>query len=87
LYFVGEVQELKVAPSRLHSNLEFGSVEENEKLAALSLTVPERPEVIVVSGAVVSTVHVTLAGVGSTLPAAPPIALTLKLCCPSERLV
>ena len=71
--------------SSLHSKLE-ASVEENSKLATFEVIVPEGPEVIDVSGGVVSTttastVHVRVAGDGSTLPAAS-FALTENVCAP-----
>ena len=46
----------KAPASTLHSKLEPGSEEEKPKLGVGSLVVPEGPESIVVSGAVVSTV-------------------------------
>ena len=45
---------------------------------------PVGPDVIVVSGAVVSTVNVRVAGVASTLPAAS-IARTANVCSPAAR--
>jgi hypothetical protein len=74
----------------LHSKLEKDSVEVNPKLADVELVVPEGPELIEVSGGVVSgggisgagsTVQVSLAGVGSTLPELS-VARTEKLCEP-----
>ena len=56
------MQALKAAPSRLQVNEEPASVEVKLKLADVLVTVPERPDVIVVSGATVSTVQVRLAG-------------------------
>ena len=86
VYFLGEEQALKAAPSSLHSKVEFGSDEEKVNVALFSRTVPEGPESMVVSGAVVSsgggegtfTVKVLEAGVASTLPA-PSVALTSKV--------
>ena len=74
--------------SRLHWKVEPVSLEEKPKLAeALFTVLPEAgPEVMVVSGAVVSTVQVRLAGVPSVWPAAS-VALTWKVCEPSERSV
>ena len=69
-------------PSRRHSNVEPDSVEENVNDGALFADVPAGPVLIVVSGAVVSTVNVRVAGVGSTLPAAS-IARTENVCVPS----
>jgi hypothetical protein len=60
------------------------SVAEKLKSAELVLTVPEGPESMVVSGAVVSTVQVKSAGVGSVLPASS-VAFTEKVWEPSLR--
>ena len=49
-------------PSSRHSNVEPASVEENVNVALLTLIVPVGPPVIVVSGAVVSTVNERVAG-------------------------
>jgi hypothetical protein len=77
----------------LHSKLEPDSVELKEKLAPVELVVPEGPELIEVSGGVVSgggdsaigsTAQVSLAGVGSTLPSAS-VARTEKLCDPKLK--
>jgi hypothetical protein len=54
VYRVGEEQALKAAPSREHSKVELGSVEENVKRASLVFTVPDGPELMTVSGGVVS---------------------------------
>jgi hypothetical protein len=55
VYRFGEEQALKSAPSREHSKVELGSsVEENVKLASLVFTVPDGPELMTVSGGVVS---------------------------------
>ena len=71
-------------PSSLHSNEEPGSGEENSKDAAVDATVPEGPVAAsVVSGAVVSTVHVRVAGLWSTFPARS-VERTEKVCEPSE---
>ena len=70
-----------------HWKVEPVSVEVKAKLAAVSATVPVGPDVIVVSGAVVSAawiVHVRVAGVPSTFPAAS-IARTLKVWLPAAR--
>src|SRR3954451_25429571 len=72
-----------------HWNVEPDSVEANAKLAELVVPVPLGPEVIDVSGAVVSagvvsTVHVRVAGEASVLPA-PSVARTSNLCDPSAR--
>ena len=94
VYFWGEEQVLKAALSSLHSNVLPASEEEKVKVALFCLIVPEGPESMVVSGAVVSagggggtsTVKVLEAGVASTLPA-PSVALTSKVCDPLERFV
>ena len=85
----GEVHATRGAPSRLHWNVELGSLEVNAKDALFDVDVAGGPDVIVVSGGVVSpaggvvsTVHVWLAGVGSA-----PFwseARTWKLCVPTE---
>ena len=54
VYCFGEEQALKSAPSRLHSNLEFASVEENVKRVSVVFMVPDGPELMTVSGGVVS---------------------------------
>lgn len=81
LYAWGDEQGPKEAPSRAHSNV-AASVAVNSNVAELDATVPLGPDVIVVSGGVLSTTQVRLAGVGSGAPA-PSIALTWKLCAPS----
>ena len=59
---MGEVQVLKAAPSRLQAKVEL-SVDVKLKVALDELTVPVGPDVIVVSGAVLSTVTVLAADV------------------------
>ena len=81
---MGEVHAEKVAPSREHSNVAPAS-EEKVNVAVSSLVGPEGPECMVVWGAVVSTVQVLKAGVVAVLPVAS-VALTWKVCDPSERL-
>jgi hypothetical protein len=49
-YSLGEGQALQVAPLRLHLKVEPGADEEKPKLAVVALTLPEGPEVKVVSG-------------------------------------
>jgi len=61
------VQVVYAAPSRLHWKVEPVSFEEKEKLAEAPLTVLE---VMVVSGAVVSTARVRELEAGEVLPAA-----------------
>ena len=63
------MQAAKAAPSSLHSKLEPASVEVKLKLAEVEFVGSEGPTVIVVSGAVRSTVHGWLAGVASVFPA------------------
>jgi hypothetical protein len=65
----------------LHSNVAPASADEKPNEAALDATVPLGPAVIEVSGAVVSTVQVRVAGVGSMLPA-PFLARVVKVCGP-----
>ena len=80
------MQDSKLPASSLHSNVALGSSEENSNVASVWLVVPDGPESIVVSGAVVSIVQVWLAGLWSVLPAAS-VARTEKVCSPSrERL-
>jgi hypothetical protein len=65
VYAWGEVQATRGAPFRLHWNVEFASLEVNEKEALVDVDDAGGPDVIVVSGGVVSptggvvaTVHV-----------------------------
>ena len=60
------------------------SVEVNVNVADVLATAPDGPAVIVVLGATVSTVHVRVAGVGSTFPSVS-IARTRKVCEPWAR--
>ena len=69
------------APSRLHSKL-AGSVAEKVKLAVVSAVGSAGPDMIVVSGAVRSTVQLKLAGDPSVFPAAS-VARTSNACAPS----
>jgi hypothetical protein len=92
VYLLGEEQALKVPLSREHLKVLPTSEEEKVIVALFCFMVPEGPESMVVSGAVVScggggtfTVKVLDAGVASTLPT-PSLALTWKVCDPSERL-
>src|SRR3954468_1516902 len=82
----GDVHAANPALSRLHLNVEFGSDDVNVKLALAIATVPDGPLVIVVSGAVRSTVHVRVAGVGSRFPTRSRTR-TLKVCGPSPSSV
>ena len=72
----GDVHAANAAASSLHSNVEFGSLDENVYGLAI--------DVIDVSGATVSTVNVRVAGVMSTLPAAS-VARTENVCSPSAK--
>jgi hypothetical protein len=82
-YDLGEVHAAQAPPSRLHSN-EPDSVEPNVNEAPADVTVPLGPSVIVVSGAVPSTVHVHSAGDGSATPAVLR-ARARNVCGPSPR--
>ncbi len=68
MYDLEEVQVVSAAVSSLHVNVELDSVEVKLKVAEVVLTIPVGPEVIVVSGAVVSTVQVRVAGDWSRIP-------------------
>ena len=62
---------VKSAASSLHSKVAVLSGELNAKVALAPVVAPSAgPAVIIVSGAVESTVQLAVAGVGSTLPAA-----------------
>ena len=65
----GEAHAAYAPPSNRHWNVPPVSVETKANVAWVPATVPLGPEVIVVSGAAVSTVHAREAGVGSVLPA------------------
>ena len=54
VYFLGEEQALKAAPSREHSKVLPASEEEKANVALFCFMVPEGPESMVVSGGVVS---------------------------------
>ncbi len=79
----GEEHGAKAPSSTRHSYV-TPAPPENSKAGVGSSVVPVGPEVIVVSGAIVSTVNVRAAGVGSTLPAASS-ARTSSVCRPSAR--
>ena len=88
-YALGELHEPHAPLSRRHWNAEADSLEVNVKLAELTATVPEGPESIVVSGAVVSgagtsTVQARDAGDASVLPAGS-VARTSNVCGPFAR--
>jgi hypothetical protein len=86
VYEIGDEHGLKTAWSSEHSNVEPVSVDVKVNVAAVIVDVPAGPDVIVVSGGVVSdacTVHDWLAGLGSRLPAASR-ACTRNSCEPGE---
>src|ERR1043166_1926646 len=67
----GEVQAANAAPSSEHCSVAVGSGEWNANVTSAAVVEPAAgPEVITVSGAVESTVQLSIAGVGSALPAA-----------------
>ena len=68
VYDLGELHAVHALPSSLHSNVAPASVEVKANMAVVTETVPLGPLVIDVFGATVSTVHVWVAGVASTLP-------------------
>jgi hypothetical protein len=84
------VQSAHEAESTRHSKTEFASVAVKANVGVLSVVVPVGPEVIVVSGAVVSaggavpTVNARVAGEASVLPATS-VARTETLWAPSTR--
>ena len=63
------MQAAKAPPSRLHWKLDPASVEVKLKLAEVEFVTAGGADVIVVSGAVKSIVHVWLAGTASMFPA------------------
>ena len=65
----GPLQATYAAESKRHWKVEFASLELKPKVGVESLVGALAPEVIVVSGAAVSTVNERVAGVASTLPA------------------
>jgi hypothetical protein len=83
---MGSASGLKLTdPSSAHAKVAPDVVEEKRKFADVELVNPEvEPELIVVSGGVVSTVHEKL--VVAELPAAS-VVRTVKLWLPSTRLL
>ena len=79
----GELQDANAAASTRHSNVEPASVAVNVNVGVPSPVVPLGPAVIVVSGAVVSTVNARVAGEASALPR-PSLARTSNVCAPSD---
>jgi len=69
---------VKEAASRLHSKVEPASLALKRNVAVVSVVGSVGPKSIVVSGAIVSTVHAKLAGVESVFPAAS-VARTSKV--------
>src|SRR3954453_17287613 len=61
----GALQAPQPPASIWHSKVVLGSLELKSKLTVVDDVAPAGPPVIVASGAVVSTVHVRVAGVGS----------------------
>jgi hypothetical protein len=80
-YGLGEVHATQLPLSSWHWKVLPVSLAMKEKLAVVDLTLPDIPIVIAVSGATVSTVHVRVAGLPSTLPALS-IARTWNVCEP-----
>jgi hypothetical protein len=78
------VQAEKPPPSSWHWNVEPASLETKLKLALVEALGSLGEAVMVVFGAAVSTVHVKVAALASTLPAGS-IARTLNVCEPSVR--
>jgi hypothetical protein len=76
------VQAVNAPASSLHWNVEPLAVEVNENVAELDETLPEGPEVIVVSGARVLTVTVTAFEAWEVFPAAS-VAFAVYVCDPS----
>ena len=70
-------------PTR-HSNVAVPSLDENVNTGGLTFVGPLGPELIVVSGATVSTVQPRVAGEASVLPAASR-ARTANVCAPCDR--
>jgi hypothetical protein len=83
-YARGLVQLAKPPPSSWHWKVLPASVDVKLNVADVELLGFGGLAVIVVFAAVRSTVQVTLAGVGSLLPAGS-VALTWKVCAPSAR--
>ena len=87
-YERGDVHAVKVAPSSEHWNVEPDSLAEKANVALVEFVLALGPDVIVVSGGVVSAaswiVQLRLAGVVSALPAAS-VAKTRNVCDPVLR--
>ena len=82
------MHDAQVPPSRRHSNVEPASVAVNASDAAVDVVEPDGPDVIDVSGGVVSAATVTVqareAGDRSTFPAVS-VARTSNVCAPTAR--
>ena len=78
------VQDAHAPPSRRHWNDVAPSEPTNAKVGVVSVLDAAGPEVIVVSGGVVSTVNPRLAGVASVFPCSS-VARTSKVCAPSAN--
>ena len=87
LYSFGLEHVAKLLASSLHSNVAPASLAVNANEALVESVDASGPDVIVVSGGVVSAgviVHVRVAGVASVLPAGS-VARTLNVCAPTPR--
>ena len=82
VYDFGDVQAPHDPVSSLHSKWAPPSADEKVNEASFEATGPVGPPPMVVSGAIVSTVHARVAGVWSTFPA-PSTARTPNVCAPS----
>ncbi len=80
---LGDEHVANAAVSTRHSNRAPVSLDVNTCVTVLAL-MPDGPDVIVVFGTDVSTVHVRVAGDASMLPATS-TALTANVCAPSAR--
>lgn len=81
-YIFGDTHAANPEPFNEHSNDAPTVSDENVKVALLALVADGGAESILVSGAVVSTVHVWTAGDASTFPAVS-VARTENVCTPS----
>ena len=84
LYVLGDEQASHAPPSRRHWNLAPPSEDEKPKVADFEPVDAFGPDVIVVLGATVSTLHVRCAGEWSRVPLAS-FARTRKVCLPCGR--
>src|SRR5439155_3649939 len=75
---------VKADESIRHSNVDPIWVAWNVNVAVMSCVTLDGPESMIVSGGIVSTIHVRAAGDGSTFPARS-VARTLKVCEPWPR--